>query len=164
MAGGQRMQAVSVTSGGETQRARVPDPIAITPVLRQPAPRPPTPRPSSARIARGHASYHAGLAAENAVARTYANAGAAILARRWRCREGEIDLIIRDADGIAFVEVKARSQMPDHDPVSPAQWERLEAAALRYMISAETGTAPLRFDLALVVGAGDVEVTKNARL
>jgi len=123
----------------------------------------PTNRKSAGRIQRGRTSYHAGLAAEKTVARQYAAAGCAVIARRWRCREGEIDLIIRDGDTIAFVEVKARSAPIDHDPVSPRQWERLEAAALRYMISAETGNAPLRFDLAIVSGCGNVEVTKNAR-
>ncbi len=34
--------------------------------------------------------------------------GCRILARNVRTREGEIDLIAEDADGLAFVEVKAR--------------------------------------------------------
>jgi putative endonuclease len=119
---------------------------------------------SSNKAARGLAAYHAGIAAEDMVAQLYVREGGAVIARRWRCREGEIDLIIREREIVVFVEVKARTRMPDHDPVSPAQWERLEAAALRYMITAETGTVPLRFDLALVIGTGFVEVTKNARL
>lgn len=121
------------------------------------------PRKSAPRIARGRRSYQAGLAAEAAVARLYGSRGCAILARRWRSAEGEIDLIIRDGDAIAFVEVKARSGPIDQDPVSPRQWQRLEAAALQYMVCAETGNAPLRFDLAIVSGCGNVEVTKNAR-
>ncbi|MEM7546952.1 MAG: YraN family protein [Pseudomonadota bacterium] len=117
-----------------------------------------------ARAARGMQSFHAGIAAEEITARHYCQRGCAVLARRWRCKEGEIDLIIRDENTIVFVEVKARCRPIHDDPVSQKQWQRLEAAALRYMVIAETGTAPLRFDLALVGRDGCVEVTKNARL
>ena len=48
------------------------------------------------RKARGVTSYHAGVAAEEAVARQYERAGLHIAARRWRGKGGEIDLIARD--------------------------------------------------------------------
>ena len=115
------------------------------------------------RARRGAASYRAGLAAEDGVARLYQLAGAAILARRWRVPEGEIDLIVRDGDALVFVEVKRRRRPLSEDPVKPRQWRRLEAAALRYMMLAETGDAPLRFDLAIVGEDGTAEVIKNAR-
>ncbi|MEL7463134.1 MAG: YraN family protein [Pseudomonadota bacterium] len=115
------------------------------------------------RRRRGAAAHRAGLAAEDAVARRYARAGAAVLARRWRCPYGEIDLILREPEGLVFVEVKRRARALVDDPVGERQWRRLEAAAQYYMLIAETGDAPMRFDLALVGADGAIEVTDNAR-
>jgi conserved hypothetical protein TIGR00252 len=37
------------------------------------------------------------------------NAGMRILARNWRCADGEIDILARDGDTLVVVEVKTRS-------------------------------------------------------
>lgn len=116
------------------------------------------------RRRRGAASHRAGLAAEEIAARAYAAAGAAILARRWRRAAGEIDLIVREAETLVFVEVKRRARTPEDDPVGEAQWRRLEAAAETYMMEAQTGDLPLRFDLALVGADGAADIIKNARI
>jgi len=121
------------------------------------------PRAHRSKIARGSQSYHAGLAAEDIAARYYAARSAAILARRWRCGKGEIDLIIREPDCLVFVEVKARKRPLEDDPVSEKQWQRLEIAAIQYTLIAETGSTPLRFDLAVIGRDGNAEVIKNAR-
>lgn len=115
------------------------------------------------RQSRGATSHRAGLAAEEIAARWYVERGGAILARRWRCKEGEIDLILRDGAEIVFAEVKKRGGDAREDPVTPTQWRRLENAANTYIITAATGDAPVRFDLVLVDGTGAVTVTKNAR-
>lgn len=37
-------------------------------------------------------------------------AGMVVLARNWRCPQGELDLVVRDVDGtVVFVEVKTRA-------------------------------------------------------
>ena len=115
------------------------------------------------RQERGATSHRAGLAAEDIAARWYADRGAAVLARRWRCREGEIDLILRDGAEVVFAEVKHRGNRTAEDPVTPTQWQRLENAANAYIIKAATGDAPVRFDLVIVDGVGAVTVTRNAR-
>ena len=115
------------------------------------------------RAARGATSHRAGLAAEDIAARWYAAQGAAVLARRWRCPAGEIDLILRDGDSIVFAEVKHRSGPATGDPVLPRQWQRLENAAKAYIMQAATGDAPLRFDVVVVDDTGTVTVTRNAR-
>lgn len=120
-------------------------------------------RVEDARRRRGATSHQAGLAAEDAVARRYASLGAGILARRWRCPHGEIDIIARDGDGLVFIEVKRRSQPIEDDPVGERQWRRLEMAAETYMFTAETGETPVRFDLAVVGVDGAIQVITNAR-
>ncbi|ACZ42180.1 protein of unknown function UPF0102 [Thermobaculum terrenum ATCC BAA-798] len=37
--------------------------------------------------------------------------GYKLIARNWRCRQGEIDIIFQDKDEIVFVEVKTRSSL-----------------------------------------------------
>ena len=113
------------------------------------------------RARRGATAHAAGLAAEDAVARIYASRGYAVLARRWRGGGGEIDLIVRGADCLIFVEVKARKGRMEDDPVSPAQWRRLAAAAEAYCAATNLGETVLRFDLAVVGAGGVVEVFEN---
>jgi len=111
----------------------------------------------------GSALNHlSGIAAEEAVARDYAADGGTVRATRWRCREGEIDLVIDLPGEIVFVEVKARRR---HDPyaVTPRQWARIGAAAARYLAEETDGTRPCRFDLALVDRCGRTERIENAR-
>ncbi|SDZ89535.1 YraN family protein [Rubrimonas cliftonensis] len=116
------------------------------------------------RARRGGRNHRAGLAGEDAAARFYESRGAEVLARRWRAPEGEIDLIVRDGGVIAFVEVKSGRGALRRDAIGPRQWARLEAAAVRYMLHAETGDAPVRFDAAFVGPDGAVDVVENARM
>lgn len=111
-------------------------------------------------------SAHAGRAAEEIAARQYLNAGADLLAERWRCAEGELDLVVCHDNVLIFVEVKQRKRQHGWDtPVSMRQWQRLEAAASQYIVShqADTGIHPVcRFDVALVSHDGTVEIIENA--
>lgn len=115
----------------------------------------------------GRRSYHAGLAAEEIVARDYAGRGAEILARRHRTPHGEIDLIVRDGGHLVFVEVKRRKQLHAFDsPISESQWNRLGCAALHYVVQNHdvTCTQPVcRFDAALVGPDGGLRIIQNAR-
>lgn len=126
-------------------------------------------RPSDRRRRAGRTATHTGRAAEEQVKRRYQKRGGVVLAERWRPGRdyggGEVDLIIDMGGVIAFVEVKARRTREDAAyAVSPAQWRRLEAAALRFMMVAETGEADMRFDVALCGRDGTMEVIENARM
>ena len=115
-----------------------------------------------AAVARTALSYHAGLAAEEAVAERYRADGGRVRATRWRCPEGELDLVVELGDEIVFVEVKAR-RLHAADAVGARQWARIGAAASRYLAEMTDGARPCRFDLALVDRSGRTERIENAR-
>ena len=105
--------------------------------------------PQSSRAALGQ--YGEDLAAQHLVA-----AGMVLLDRNWRCREGELDAVARDADGtLVFVEVKARSGTGFGEPaeaVGVVKARRIRALACRWLTEhAPTGGAELRFDVISVV-------------
>ncbi|MCM2563510.1 YraN family protein [Lutimaribacter sp. EGI FJ00015] len=121
-------------------------------------------QPISARRARGQRAYLAGAAAEDRVARLYREAGACLLARRWRGQGGEIDLVMRDETGLVFVEVKAAR---DFDraiaSLSQRQVGRICTAAQEFAGTQPEGSlTPMRFDLAVVDKQGAVRVLENA--
>ena len=122
------------------------------------------PAARSARQRRGELAYHSGLAAEEIVAGDYARRGFPAAARRWRGLGGEIDIILRDGDGVIFVEVK---KAETHDEaalrLSRAQLARIEASAAEYLDGLPRGAlTECRIDLALVDGAGRVAIIENA--
>jgi putative endonuclease len=116
------------------------------------------------RASRGKVNYHAGLAAEDAVARQYEDRGIAICARRWRGITGEIDLIGRMGDEVIFIEVK---QSRTHDlaasHIASAQIARIFTTVDEFLAGEPKGLlTDVRIDLALVDGQGRIEVLENA--
>ena len=77
-------------------------------------------------------AHQFGLAAEETAARRYRAEGGRVRAARWRCPEGEIDLVVDLPGEIVFVEVKARRAY-GAEAVSARQWARIGAAATRYL-------------------------------
>lgn len=105
-----------------------------------------------------------GAAGEDLAAAWYEERGYRVVARNWRCRQGELDLVARTARVVIFCEVKTRSSLAFGSPfeaVTPTKRRRLRALATAWL--AETGTrAPeIRFDVAGVVG-GRIEVMEAA--
>ncbi|KQP71492.1 hypothetical protein ASF40_06950 [Microbacterium sp. Leaf288] len=49
-----------------------------------------------------------GRAGEDRAARYFEAQGFTVLARNWRCRDGEIDLVVADRSAVVIVEVKTR--------------------------------------------------------
>lgn len=116
------------------------------------------------RSARGLASFHAGQAAEAAVARHYRRLGHDVVAERWRGTAGELDLVLRDGEGLIFVEVKHAAR---HDwaaeRVSAAQVQRIFATGTEFCDTRPGGQwTEVRYDLATVDALGRVEVIENA--
>ena len=90
------------------------------------------------------------------MARWYEARGATVVARNWRCREGELDLVVREPSGVlVFCEVKTRTTDRFGTPaeaVTRTKQLRLRRLALAWL--AETGTrGAVRFDVAAVTGA-----------
>ena len=79
--------------------------------------------------------------------------GYRILATRFRTKGGEIDLIARRGDLVAFVEVKARPTLGEAmDAVGPSAQRRIEAAADRWLSKqADYGRLSARFDIVAVL-------------
>ncbi len=112
----------------------------------------------------GAVSFHAGLAAEAIVARHYARGGARLREMRWRGDGGEIDLVLEDGAALVFVEVKkGRDFAHAARRIGAAQQARLQQAAGAYLSGCPAGLdTECRFDVALVDGAGRVEILRNA--
>lgn len=112
----------------------------------------------------GYTSYRAGLAAEDGVAELYERRGCSVTARRWRSAAGEIDLIARQGDMVIFVEVKrARDFASAAARLGTRQIARLLQAAEIFLGGEPEGAGTeARFDMALVDGAGRVEILENA--
>jgi putative endonuclease len=110
-----------------------------------------------------------GLAGEELACAELRRRGYAILARRFRTRRGELDIVARDGDTLVFVEVKARRATRYGTPQEAVTWEkrrRLAAMADDFLARARLGSVPCRFDVVAVrVGSGEpdgVEVFPDA--
>ncbi|MBN1656937.1 MAG: YraN family protein [Anaerolineae bacterium] len=89
---------------------------------------------------------------EELAARHLEEKGYQILARNWRCRAGEIDLIALDGDDLAFVEVRTRRGQAYGSPeesITPAKQARLVALAQEY-VQAEEWPGNWRIDVVAV--------------
>lgn len=88
---------------------------------------------------------------EDRAARYLASQGLDVVARRYRCRLGEIDLVCRDADALVFVEVRARgagSRTQALESITAGKRDKLVAAARHFLMRHPAWhERPLRFDV-----------------
>ena len=98
------------------------------------------------------AAFRTGLSAESRAAAFLMAKGYRILARRFRTPHGEIDLVAKRRQLIAFVEVKARASLDDAAfAVTPRQQGRIiNAAQVWLMAHPEHAEFELRFDAILI--------------
>jgi putative endonuclease len=105
-----------------------------------------------------------GASGEQLAAEWYEANGYEVVVRNWRCRDGEIDLVLRRRDELVFCEVKTRSSDAFGVPaeaVTPTKQRRLRVLAARYLSESTFRPADIRFDVAAVL-AGEVEVLEAA--
>ncbi len=119
---------------------------------------------SQRRADRGSMAFHAGIAAEGRIAQDYERRGFIIARQRWRGKSGEIDLIVRDGDGLIFVEVKqSRDFESAASALSTAQMRRICRSAEEFLGTQPRGSlTEMRFDVALVNGRGETQIIENA--
>ncbi len=92
-----------------------------------------------------------------------------ILARRYRTRRGELDLIALEGETLAFVEVKTRASREFGDPWEFVGWEKqqsLRLAAEEFIARYDLGQYAYRFDVVAVIAPGttrqEVALYRNA--
>src|ERR1700737_4076741 len=112
---------------------------------------PPDPAPKLSSPARV-AAFRTGLSAEARAAAYLMAKGYRILAKRFRTPYGEIDIVARRRNLLAFVEVKARASLDDAAyAVTPRQQQRIVDAAQAWLMAhPEHAEFELRFDAMLI--------------
>jgi putative endonuclease len=101
---------------------------------------------------------------EETVAEWYRSSGFEVVARNWRCPQGELDLVLRHDDLVVVCEVKTRSSTVFGAPVeavTPAKQARVRRAAARWLEQGSHHAKIVRFDVASVLG-GAVEIIEGA--
>ncbi|HEX8873613.1 MAG TPA: YraN family protein [Nitrosospira sp.] len=89
-----------------------------------------------------------------------------LIERNYRCRFGEIDLIMRDGMVVVFVEVRMRASQTfggAAGSITLSKQAKLMRTARRYLAALNT-VPPCRFDAVLLSGNGgrDIEWIRNA--
>jgi putative endonuclease len=97
-------------------------------------------------------AFRTGLSAEARAAAVLIAKGYRILARRFRTPHGEIDIVARRRNLLAFVEVKARASLDEAAyAVTPRQQASIIAAAQPWLMAhPEHAGYDLRFDAMLI--------------
>ena len=95
----------------------------------------------------------------------YLGRGYEVVARNWRCRDGEIDLVLRHGRMFVFCEVKTRTTDAFGVPaeaVTRTKQARLRRLAARWLEDdAPVRAREIRFDVAAVLGS-EIEVLEGA--
>ena len=105
-----------------------------------------------------------GASGEDAVAGWYESRGYEVVERNWRCRAGELDLILRRGRTFVFCEVKTRTSDAFGAPVEAVtrnKQVRLRHLAARWLEDAPMRPIDIRFDVASVL-AGEIDVLEGA--
>ncbi|MCU1344753.1 MAG: endonuclease [Acidimicrobiia bacterium] len=104
-----------------------------------------------------------GASGEAAALAWYLAAGYREVARNWRCRDGELDLLVSRDRLLVFCEVKTRSSDRFGTPaeaITAVKAARIRRLAARYLAESPW-PGDLRFDVACVM-RGNVEVIEAA--
>ena len=98
-----------------------------------------------------------GTAAETLALHYLEAQGLTLETRNFRCRGGELDLIMRDGEHLVFVEVRSRRYARYGDPaesVTRTKQQRLLRAATVYL-QRQSSDRPCRFDVVAILHPDD---------
>ena len=106
-----------------------------------------------------------GSPAEDRALQFLQDQGLKLLARNWRCKLGELDLVMQDGETVAVVEVRSRSRA-DYgaaiETVDHRKQARLVRATKLWLARRpELAEQPLRFDI-VTLNAGELEWRREA--
>jgi putative endonuclease len=105
---------------------------------------------------------------ENLACQELERRGYSVVARRYRRRGGEIDIIALDGATLVFVEVKARNGRGyglAAEAVTAIKQRRLAAVALDYVVRHHVHNCPCRFDVVAIQLTSEgpqIELFQNA--
>jgi putative endonuclease len=101
----------------------------------------------------GSARQALGVRGEELAVAELQRQGMEVLARNWRCRTGEIDVVAAETvDGrttVVFCEVKCRSGLGFGDPLEAITWaklRRLRSLAAEWMATHQVSAQAIRLD------------------
>jgi putative endonuclease len=115
-----------------------------------------------------HSRIALGKTGEDLACRELERRGYAIVARRYRSRRGELDIIARDGATLVFVEVKTRHDRAfgqAAEAVGFVKRRRMAQLAMEYVLRHQLGNCPCRFDVVSIHLDQErpaIEVFKNA--
>lgn len=111
----------------------------------------------------------AGQQAESRALQELQRHGLKLITRNWRCRRGELDLVMLDGDTVVFVEVRFRRHAAwggALESVDARKRSRLAAAAEHFLLEhSRWRRQPCRFDVVALgpgEGSGALDWIKNA--
>lgn len=99
-----------------------------------------------------------GRRGEEAAASFLTARGLVVVARNWRCREGELDIVARERDTLVFCEVKTRRGVgfgAPLDAITPVKQARLRRLASAYLAEVGGHRGPIRMDAVGIVWHDD---------
>ena len=115
-----------------------------------------------------NAKQRFGKAGESLAVKKLVSSGYAILEKNYRARSGEIDIIAKDKETIAFVEVKSRktkSYGSAKYSITPGKQRKISMAALAYLKHKKLMKSKARFDVVIILADNNnhkIELIKNA--
>jgi putative endonuclease len=95
-----------------------------------------------------------GAYGEDVAARHLTDTGMVLLDRNWRCREGEIDLVLRDGPVLVVCEVKTRTSIlcgTPHEAITDVKLDRLRRLGQSWMRAHGVRVEETRVDLVAVL-------------
>lgn len=99
---------------------------------------------------------------EDLAAKYLEDRGYELVARNWRCKLGEIDLVLKDKDKIVFVEVKTRNGSGYGHPfeaITPLKVSRMRKLAALWCAENQSMDSKVRLDaIAVLIRNGKVAV------
>lgn len=106
-----------------------------------------------------------GRAGEEEAVKLLRREGYKILARNYRCRHGEIDIVAFESGEIVFVEVKSRltdGKGTALEAVTPAKQRKIARVAEQFLLERDLYERPCRFDVVAIEGEGECELVRGA--